>query len=482
MLLKRFYDEGLAQASYLVGCQAKGEALVVDPHRDADFYVREARSEDLRITRVTETHIHADFASGSRELAARTGAALLLSDEGGPDWRYRFAESAGATLLHDGDVVRVGNVRLEVLHTPGHTPEHVSFLVTDGAHTSEPMGILSGDFLFVGDVGRPDLLEKAAGLNGTMEDGARQLFRSLQRARDLPDHIQVWPGHGAGSACGKALGAVPTSTLGYERLVSWAFGHDDEEAFVAAVLEDQPEPPRYFARMKALNRDGPPLLGGLPQPERLEPDRLARVLDEGGTVADLRSRRAYGKAHAPGTLHLPLNRSFTTWAGWLLPYDRPVHLIADGEPQARAAARALSFIGLDRVAGYFEPEAVQRNGTTETAASVDAQEARRMQEGGALVVDVRAASEWREGHPPDAMHVHLGTLEQRADQLPPSDGPVVLICRSGNRSAIAQSLLQARGRAAVNVEGGMVAWARAGLPVSAASGGRSAATGTDGTP
>jgi hydroxyacylglutathione hydrolase len=469
MLLKRFYDEALAQASYLVACQATGEALVVDPNRDADFYAAEAAAEDVRITHVTETHIHADFASGSRELAARTGAALLLSDEGGPDWRYGFAASAGATLLHDGDAFQVGNVRVQVLHTPGHTPEHVSFLVTDGAHTAEPMGILSGDFLFVGDVGRPDLLEKAAGMRGTMEEGARRLFRSLQRLRELPDHLQVWPGHGAGSACGKALGAVPTSTLGYERRVSWAFAHEDEAAFVGAVLADQPEPPRYFAVMKALNRDGPPVLGHLPQPERLEPGDLERVLDEGGVVADLRSRSEFGRAHARRTLHLPFNRSFTTWAGWLLPYDCPVHLIADGEQQARSAARALALIGLDRVAGYFEPEAVRRNGSTDTAPAVDVHQARRMQEGGALVVDVRGTSEWRAGHPTGAVHVHLGSLEQHADDLPASAEPVVLICRSGNRSAIAQSLLQARGRRAVNVEGGIVAWERAGLPVSRSS-------------
>ncbi len=250
MLLKRFYDDHLAQASYLIGCQATGEALVVDPHRDAEMYIAGAAREGVRITHVTETHIHADYASGSRELAARTGAQLYLSDEGGEDWRYGFADEDGAVLLRDDDEIAVGNIRVRALHTPGHTPEHLSFLVTDGAATDEPMGLLSGDFIFVGDVGRPDLLEKAAGVAGTMETGARQLFRSLRRAAELPAHLQLWPGHGAGSACGKALGAVPTSTLGYERLVSWAFQYDDEDAFVAAVLDEQPEPPRYFATMK----------------------------------------------------------------------------------------------------------------------------------------------------------------------------------------------------------------------------------------
>jgi hydroxyacylglutathione hydrolase len=464
MLLERFYDDNLAQASYLVGCQATGEAVVVDPHRDAALYVAAAARERVRITHVTETHIHADFASGSRELAARTGATLFLSDEGGEDWRYGFAADDGAELLKDGDELRVGNIRLRVLHTPGHTPEHVSFLVTDGAATAEPMGLLSGDFIFVGDVGRPDLLEKAAGVGGTMEAGARQLYRSLGRVRELPAHLQVWPGHGAGSACGKALGAVPTSTLGYERLVGWAFSYDDEDAFVAAVLEDQPEPPRYFATMKRMNRDGPPVLGSLPEPGRMGPDRLRGVLADDGLVLDLRPRDQYAAGHVPGTLHLPLNRSFTNWAGWLLPYDRPLHLLAENQPQAHEAARALALIGLDRVAGYFGAESLDDYGPLAEAPAVDAHEARRLQDAGALLVDVRAATEWRAGHVEGSHHLHLGRLSERMDELP-DDGLTLFLCRSGARSAIAQGLAQAAGRRALNVAGGIEAWARAGLPV-----------------
>ncbi|HZK77477.1 MAG TPA: MBL fold metallo-hydrolase, partial [Gemmatimonadaceae bacterium] len=190
MLLKRIYDTNLAQASYLIGCVATGEALVVDPHRDVEQYMRAAADEGLRVTHVTETHIHADFVSGSRELAQRTGAQLLLSDEGDADWKYAFAAESGARLLHDGDVFMVGNLKIEVLHTPGHTPEHISFLVTDTLATDRPMGAITGDFVFVGDVGRPDLLEKAAKVMGTMEAGARTLFRSLQRFKKLPDYLQ----------------------------------------------------------------------------------------------------------------------------------------------------------------------------------------------------------------------------------------------------------------------------------------------------
>ncbi|MCE2803269.1 MAG: MBL fold metallo-hydrolase, partial [Gemmatimonadetes bacterium] len=262
MFLKRFYDDGLAQASYLLGCAKTGEAIVIDPNRDLQPYLDTAAAEKLTITHVTETHIHADYVSGSRELAQRAGAKLFLSAEGGPDWQYAFAKEAGAVLVHDGDIITVGNITIEVMHTPGHTPEHLSFLVTDTAAANEPIGIATGDFVFVGDVGRPDLLEKAAGVANTMAAGARQLYQSLERFRALPDFVQVWPGHGAGSACGKSLGAIPTSTVGYEKRFNWGVGTTSETAFIAGVLEGQPEPPLYFAEMKRINRDGPAILGG----------------------------------------------------------------------------------------------------------------------------------------------------------------------------------------------------------------------------
>ena len=268
MLLKRFYDDGLAQASYLIGCAATGEAIVIDANRDIAQYTDVATAEKLRITHISETHIHADYVSGSRELARATGAQLYLSAEGGKDWQYRFAEDDKAILVRNGDVIKVGNIRLEVWHTPGHTPEHLSFLVTDTAGATDPMGIVTGDFVFVGDVGRPDLLEKAAKVANTMEAGAKDLFRSLERFRTLPDYLQVWPGHGAGSACGKALGAVPTSTVGYERRFNWGVATTDETEFVTMVLAGQPEPPLYFAEMKRINRDGPRVLGGFPTPAK----------------------------------------------------------------------------------------------------------------------------------------------------------------------------------------------------------------------
>src|SRR5262245_16754612 len=243
ILVKRFFDPKLAQVSYLIGASETGQAVVIDANRDVDLYIRTAAEDGVTITHVTETHIHADYVSGSRELAARTGAQLLLSAEGGPDWQYAFAKDANAILLEDGDRFDVGSVRIEAVHTPGHTPEHLMFLVTDTSVLQEPLAAVTGDFLFVGDVGRPDLLERAAKVAGTMETSARALFGSLKRITALPDHLQIWPGHGAGSACGKGLGSLPQSTLGYERRTNWALAPMSENEFVARVLTGQPDPP-----------------------------------------------------------------------------------------------------------------------------------------------------------------------------------------------------------------------------------------------
>ena len=479
MFFQRFYDSKLAQASYLIGCQRTGEALVVDPNRDVEQYVAAADREKLRVTHVTETHIHADFVSGSRELAQRAGAQLILSDEGGADWSYAFAAGAGARLVRDGDHFMVGNIRIEVMHTPGHTPEHVSFLVTDTPASAGPWGILTGDFVFVGDVGRPDLLERAAGHAGTMEAGARTLFRSLERFRALPDHLQVWPGHGAGSACGKALGAVPSTTVGYERIGNWGVATRDEEAFVRMVLEGQPEPPRYFAEMKRINRDGPRILGGLPRPARLPAEKLESLLGEGEAVVDIRPAAAFAQGHVPGTLGIPLNGAFTTWAGWLLPYDRDVYLLVgdDASQSIDAAVRDLAMIGLDRVAGVFGSDALDRwraaGRALDSIDQVEVSDVAAMLDGAAAtVLDVRGRSEWETGHLPGVANIPVGYLVERLDEIP-RDKPVIVQCESGSRSAIAAGLLQAHGVPDVmNFTGGYVAWRDAGLPISRETGER----------
>ncbi|MEP7001917.1 MAG: MBL fold metallo-hydrolase [bacterium] len=472
MLLKRFYDSKLAQASFLLGCQVTGEAIVVDPNRDVDQYLLAAEDEDLRITHVTETHIHADFVSGSRELAAKAGAQLLLSDEGGEGWRYAFAAESNARLLHDGDGITVGRVHLDVIHTPGHTPEHICFLVTDGAATDWPMGALTGDFIFVGDVGRPDLLERAAQMAGTMDASARALFQSIHRFKTYPDYLQLWPGHGAGSACGKALGAVPSTTLGYEKIANWALVEENEDEFVRHVLAGQPEPPKYFADMKRINRDGPTMLNGFSRPPRIESDRLARVLAGDALVVDTRKAAAYAEHFVRATINIPLNKSFTNWAGSLIPFDHDFYLIVDDTNGTGVdeAVRDLAMIGLDRIVGYFGVDAVDvQNGidgiqgtirqmTVHELSSLD--RARDVQ-----VIDVRGAAEWSEGHLPGVPNIPLGQLAEHLGELS-KDRPVVLHCQGGGRSSIAASILAKNGFQDVsNLVGGYREWAREKLPI-----------------
>jgi len=469
MYFQRFYDTPLAQASYIIGCQRTGEAVVVDPIRDVQQYLDAATHEGLRITHVTETHIHADFVSGARELAQRTDARLLLSREGGDDWQYAYAEQEGAQLLADGDHFHVGNIRLDVLHTPGHTPEHLSFMVTDVPAHAGPWGILTGDFVFVGDVGRPDLLERAAGMKGTMEAGARALFRSLERFRALPDHLQVWPGHGAGSACGKAIGAVASTTVGYEKLANWGLTTTDETEFVRFVLEGQPEPPRYFREMKRINREGPRILGERRPPARLPDDALDDLLRSGAVVLDTRRAAEFAGCHVPGTLNIPLDDGFATWAGWLLPYDREVYLIADDARMVSKAVRDLATIGLDRVGGYLGTDALggwSRSGhALQRIAQATPREVAAMLAHGAVVIDVRGRTEWEAGRLPGARNVPLGYLAEQMGDLP-TDRPIIVQCQTGRRSAIGASLLQAHGRTnVVNMTGGYAGWTAADLPV-----------------
>lgn len=466
MLLERYYEESLAQASYLIGCERSHEAVVIDPNREIEQYVRAAAAHRMRIVAVTETHIHADYLSGSRALAAAANARLLLSGHGGDSWHYRNAD--GATLLRDGGSLEVGAVRLEVLHTPGHTPEHVVFLVTDRANGDRPMGMVSGDFIFVGDVGRPDLLERAAKVAGSMDQAARELYASLQRVAPLPDYLQIWPGHGAGSACGKALGAVPQTTLGYERLFNPAFQQKREADFVRWVLADQPEPPPYFAVMKRLNRDGPPpprRRNGLPQ---LVASAVLEAI-RACWVVDLRGSSDFARGHVRGTINIPAApQTFPTYAGTVLTYDRPIMLVAKSAEQAESAARRLALIGLDDVQGWipFETLRASEADRLATVKAVDPpQLARELDGNGPRVIDVRGRSEWNDGHLPRATHIYLGELMERLDDAARNDR-IIVHCASGTRSSIAASLLMARGFTDVsNLAGGYDAWRRAGLPV-----------------
>ena len=475
MIVKRFYDTKLAQTSYLIGCGRTGSAVVIDANRNIEQYLDMAKAEGVAITHVTETHIHADFVSGSRELAHRTGATLYLSDEGDADWKYAFALSDGASLLKDGDSFKVGNVVVAAVHTPGHTPEHLSFLITDTAAASEPIAMVTGDFVFVGDVGRPDLLERAAKIEGSMEGAARALYASLQRFRRYPDWLQIWPGHGAGSACGKGLSAVPHSTVGYERLFNWAFGVADENEFVQMVLAGQPEPPKYFAEMKRINKAGPLVRHGFTRPALLTAQDITRLVESRALVVDTRPAADFAAGHIPDTINIPQNESFTTWAGWLIPYDRDVTLIVNA-PYAQSldhamenAVRDLAMIGIDRVSGYADGSVLAQWATEgralETIAAMTPTDvAERLASGAVHVVDVRGRSEWEAGHIEGADNIPAGYLVERLDQIP-RDTTVVVHCQTGARSAIGASVLQAQGfKQVVNMTGGITAWLQAGLP------------------
>lgn len=465
MFFRQVYDRKLSQYAYLIGCQATGEAIVVDPLRDVETYLDIATSEGLRLVAVAETHIHADFLSGARELAERAGVTVYVSAEGGADWQSEWLEGSAYQhrLLHDGDHFMVGNIRFDVIHTPGHTPEHVCYTVTDTpARATLPVGILTGDFVFVGDVGRPDLLETAAGQSGAMEPSARALYRSIEKFRALPPAMQLWPAHGAGSACGKALGAVPMSTVGYELTANVSIGAaKDPESFLAYILEGQPEPPLYFARMKRDNRGGPAVLGKLPEPKPLAATKLVELERATGVaVLDLRSWDAYKRAHVPGALFTPLNRAFDTVAGSYVPEGMAIYLIVD-EKRVREATVDLIRVGLDRVMGYATPavfDEYARKGKPASIAEIDATKIEAQVEGGAFVLDVRRAAELAErGSIPGSHNIAYERLLARIGEIP-KNRPVVVHCAHGTRSGYAAGLLDRMGYAVTNVTDGYEAW------------------------
>jgi len=471
MLFKRFYDENLAQASYMIVCEKTREAVIIDPNLDVAQYTRAAGAERARISHVTETHIHADFVSGARALAEATGATLHLSAEGDKEWGYTDAAMKVANPLRDGSEIIAGSVRLRAAHTPGHTPEHLTFFVSDLERGEDPVGAITGDFVFVGEVGRPDLLERAAGAKGNMVASAEKLFRSLRKFSSQPDYLQIWPGHGAGSACGKSLGSMPQSTLGYEKLFNWAFADMSEKEFVAKVLEDQPVPPRYFAEMKRVNR-----AARMPAPRTSVPQLgiqdLVSALKAQAPVIDTRAAEKFAKGHVPGTLNIPLGKSFLNWSGALVPQDRAFYLLTESESgdAIEALISDLAKIGLNRVGGFFRRGVLMdwksRHGQPEQVEQLSPQELRdALQNEKVQVVDVRAPDEWAHGHLPGAIHIPLAALPERAGELDPSV-PIVLHCKGGLRSSIATSFLQAKGVGKVsNLVGGFDRWVVEGFEV-----------------
>jgi hydroxyacylglutathione hydrolase len=458
MYFKQFYLGCLAQASYMIG--SRGEAAVVDPRRDVEEYLEEAQKEGLTIRHVIETHLHADFVSGHRELATRTGA------------RIYFGARAGAAFEHvpvkDGEEVRVGDVRLRFLETPGHTPESISILVFEGSpDTGEPSAVLTGDTLFIGDVGRPDL---AAGSAGSAEELAGMLYDSLHgKLLALPDSTPVYPGHGAGSLCGKNISSETSSTIGDQRRFNYALRPMPREEFVKMMTTDLPEAPSYFSRDVAMNRAGAPAIDSLAPLAALSPSVVEAKTAAGAVVLDTRPSAAFGAAHVPGSVQIGLTGQFASWAGTLLSPATPLVIVAESEETARQARVRLARVGLENVLGYLGGgiAAWAKEGRplawTEQIAVDELNE--RIASGTAgQLIDIRRPGEWNAGHISEARHLPLHELSSRAGELDRAT-PVTIICASGFRSSIATSLLERLGFGrAVNVVGGMNAWIASRLP------------------
>ena len=468
MLVRQIFDPKLAQYAYLVGCPATGEALIIDPERDIDQYINLAEENGLEITAVADTHIHADYLTGLREFAER-GVTVYGSDEGDADWKYEWLLDSDYEyeLLTDGDTFMVGNIAVEAVHSPGHTPEHLSYVITDqGGGSEEPIAVATGDFVFVGDLGRPDLLETAAGLKGTMVEGAKVLYDSVERfKREMPEFLQVWPAHGAGSACGKALGDIPLSTVGYElRNNASIQASDSKENFVDFILSGQPEPPMYFARMKRDNKLGPAVLGGhLPQPKKLMVNELKALADDTDVaVVDTRlDRSSFMRRHLPGALYAPLNKSFPTVTGSFIEEDTPIVLIIE-EDNVEEAVRDLVRIGLDNVEGFATPDMLDQIDNLTRTPEIDfADMKQRREDGDALVFDVRGRSEYEEGHVPGAANLAHTRLLVRKGEVP-ADKTLLVHCASGARAAVASALLERFGHRVEFVNDDFESWAQMG--------------------
>jgi len=449
MYFQQFFEKKLAQYSYLIGCQASGEAIVIDPLRDIDQYLKAASSENLKITKAADTHIHADYVSGLREFAEH-GVKVYASDEGGDDWKYEWLINSryNCDLLKDSDEIHVGNIRLRAWHTPGHTPEHLSYFITDGASADNPLGLATGDFVFVGDVGRPDLLESAAGEAGVMVPSAKKLYQSINKFREVPEFLQVWPGHGSGSACGKALGSVPGSTVGYElRFNNSIRAAESEQNFVDYILDGQPEPPYYFARMKRVNKAGPGVLGKLPVPGYLTVSEIVKNLEnEDAVVLDTREMKSFMQSHLRGSLCTPFNKQFNTVAGCYVEENQNIYLLIE-ESRLEEAVRDLIRVGLDNIKGYITPHDLEvyseNGGSLDSIEGISFEELDRKSDE-YTILDVRKSSEYNEAHLPETINIAHTRLFPQSVELP-RNKPLAVHCQAGGRSGYASAFLKLKG-------------------------------------
>jgi hydroxyacylglutathione hydrolase len=452
MIFQQYYLGCLSHASYLIGDQGSGRAVVVDPQRDVSGYLADAERARLRIERVIETHFHADFLSGHLELAAQTGAVISYGESSRAEFPIE--------VLHDGDRLDLGEVQLRILATPGHTPESICVVVYEHSGDEVPYGVLTGDTLFIGDVGRPDLLSSEG---VTAEELARQLYRSIHdKLLVLPDDTRVFPAHGAGSSCGKSLSTETQSTIGEQRRSNYAVAPMSEDAFVAVVTEGQPTTPLYFSFDALRNRELRPLLDEHEAPAALDLSAVQSLKEAGAVVLDTRAPADFAALHLEGSLNVGLLGRFAEFAGAVLRPDQEIVLICDQGHELEAKVR-LGRIGFDRVAGHLSGPLLtmaEHPELTEHSSRLTASDlARRLEEPEEIVlVDVRGASEVAGGMIPGAIHVPLARLLDRLDQID-RHRPVVVYCASGFRSCIGASALAASGYPDVSdLLGGYEAW------------------------
>ncbi|MBI4330906.1 MAG: MBL fold metallo-hydrolase [Chloroflexi bacterium] len=459
MLIKQFVVEGLGNSSYLVGSPEDRVAVIIDPQRDVDIYLNVARELGLAITHALETHLHADFVSGSRELAARTGAHIGASAAGNLQFHH--------LSLKEGDRLKTGKLAIQVLETPGHSPEHLSFLVREEG-SKEPAALFSGGALIVGGAARTDLLGHEHTHSLT-----HQLYHTLHdKLMPLPDETRVYPTHGAGSFCiasEEGEEKKRATTIGQERQHNRLLKAASEEDFIKVALEGLPSYPDYFRRMAAVNRKGPRILGDLPIPPPLPPQRVKGLLDKGAIAVDARPFRDFARGHIRGAYSNPLRDSFATYLGWVVPPEHPLIIVPQSEEKLEAIVRQAIRVGYDDLAGYPEGgmEAWQQAGyPVETVELTTPEEVyQEMQKKAVALLDVREESEWATGHVPGALHIELGELEKRIAEVP-ADAALAVTCSLGNRSSTAASILKRRGFKDVrNLAGGMTAWKDAKLPL-----------------
>ncbi len=460
MLLERFHTPGLAQVAYIVGDSERRVAAVIDPRRDVDGYLSWVEEGGYEIIAILETHVHADFVSGARELAVATGAPIYASRLGESAYPHR--------ALDDGDLITIGNLTLQAFWTPGHTPEHMAYLLFDPARGHMPVALFSGDTLFAGEIGRPDLL----GADKTREL-IDQLFETVhERLATLPDDLVVYPGHGAGSPCGKNISDAAWTTIGQEKRFNYAFQVDSREEFARAVMDGMPKPPAYYPTLKRINKNGPELIGNLPAGQPLSPAEVEASRDDGALLIDARPAAEFAAAHIPGSIDVGLGTSFAIWAGWLTPYDRLVVLILPHDDRYDEARTELRRVGVENVAGFLRGgigawTASGRATETLDQLSIDTLAARAAAPSNPVtVLDVRDRSEWEGGHIAGSRNISAGAIA--TGDLPDfaKDEPVAVVCGSGYRSSVAASILQAAGmRHVASVPGGMEAWTAAGFPV-----------------